>query len=249
VQLAEVVGGGPHVPKRPAPASPKVQMPPQQSAPVWQRSFCWPQKEPGVQAPFTHSFEQQVLPSLHGLPSELQVELSGVHVPPSQRPPQQSLLAPHEVPSPWHGGSAHTPPAHTFVQHWLGSEHARPRLRHCPPSDPPEPLALVVFEPVEPPPVPVTDVVFEPVVVLVPVVFEPVVLVPVLEPVVLVPVFEPVVFEPVFEPLDFVPLPVFVPDAPPLPAPPEPAELAPLSPLPQLMPELTAAKRGSAMNA
>src|SRR5215472_11528006 len=121
LQLADVCGGWPQVPKGP---TVMLQTPPQQSAGWLHTSPTWPQKDDGEQTPPAQSCEQQS-------PFKLQVSprtrhmLMGVHVPPV---PQMPLQHCEPLEQGWlsdvHDGLVQTPVVQTPVQQSLGPVQA-----------------------------------------------------------------------------------------------------------------------------
>jgi hypothetical protein len=82
-----------------------------------------------------HVPEQHLSVGPQALPEVLHVVLSGVQVPPpmpsgAQRPPQQSVSAPHAPLSLTHCLLAHVPPVHENVQHSLPVAHVAPGALH-----------------------------------------------------------------------------------------------------------------------
>lgn len=66
----------------------------------------------------------------HGLPSVLQLALSGAHVPPLHEPPQHSPSALHDAPSAVHWWSEHTLPMQLTEQQSVFAEHDVPAMPH-----------------------------------------------------------------------------------------------------------------------
>jgi hypothetical protein len=87
LQFAGPAGACPQVPRETPESPAMVQMPPQQSEPVWQTSPVWPQNEETAQTPPWQSAEQQsellphALPSVRQPPGSSDAHLPVVHVP------------------------------------------------------------------------------------------------------------------------------------------------------------------------
>jgi hypothetical protein len=151
-QFAGPVGGGPHVPSV-APAG-TLQLPPQQSVPVWHVSPCWLQKDPCWQVPPLQRPEQQSVLEVHALPSVLHIGLSAAHRPLVQLPLQHWLPVVHAVPSGLQLGKAQAPPVQTPLQHTELEAHALPSCVHPPSPNglPPSPrFTMPLLLPLAPP--------------------------------------------------------------------------------------------------
>jgi hypothetical protein len=164
-QFAAPPVGWLHVPKPPFVA---LQMPPQQSAPVWHASPFCSQKLETAQTPLAHRPEQHSPSPAHALPSVLHSVFSGVHFEFSQVPLQQSLSFTQARLSDVHCGKLHTPEMQSPEQQSPATLHAEPSRVHIPPSpvngsppmpvpvDPPAPPTdvpeLIDAPPVDPPP-------------------------------------------------------------------------------------------------
>src|SRR5579872_6719587 len=135
-QLADVVGGCPHVPYCcPAATS---QTPPQQSEGPPHESPTWPQKDDGVHTPCAQSFEQQAELCVQALPVVEHVVLSGVHVCAApQVPLQHSRFVVHALLSDVQLGKTHTSPTQLPLQHSDAWVQAPPRRRQLAPASPP----------------------------------------------------------------------------------------------------------------
>jgi hypothetical protein len=132
-QLAEPLGGGPHVPSVCPDAT--LQVPVQQSLAVWQASPCCTQNEEAWQVPPLQYPEQQSPATAQALPSVLQPGLSVAHAPLVHVPLQHWAFAVHAALSAAHAGKAQAPLLHTLLQHAPFVLHALPSDAH-PPSVP-----------------------------------------------------------------------------------------------------------------
>src|SRR5690348_960385 len=106
-------------------------MPPQHSASCAQASPSCTQYDDGPHTPeVLQSCEQHSVLPPHGLPSVLQVVLSGVHLPPEQLPPQHWPLSVHAALSAVHWFVWHTPPTQLVEQQSVFALHDEPACEH-----------------------------------------------------------------------------------------------------------------------